>query len=197
MVERDRGDGAGRRRRHHIGCVEAAAETYLDDAEFGRRAGEQQVPRGNQGLEHGDRSAGIHRLDLGKRVGQSVVVHQPASDAEPLAQMHQMRRDRHMHPPACGLPDGAQERARAALAVGARDVDDRRQVQLRVAQLVQQAHDTVQAEVDQLGIQRMQPVDDDAGAPGRRIGGRTGQAGTRAGQAASAGSGIAISGSPE
>ena len=65
-----------------------------------------------------------------------------------------------MHARARRLAHGAQEGAGAAFAVGPGDVDDRRQGALGVAELLQQAQQPVEAEVDQPRVQIVQPIDD-------------------------------------
>jgi hypothetical protein len=58
-----------------------------------------------------------------------------------------------------GLGDGAQERAATALAVGAGDVDHRRQMEMRITQIGEQPDQAVEAQVDQSGVEFLQPVE--------------------------------------
>ena len=63
-----------------------------------------------------------------------------------------------MHAQPCRLGHGAQEGAGAAFAVGAGDVDDRRQILLGVAEGGEQSEKAVEAEIDQLRIEVVKPV---------------------------------------
>ncbi len=65
-----------------------------------------------------------------------------------------------MHLQALRLQHGAGKGAGRALAIGAGDMDHRRQLQLRIAQLGQQPQDAVQRQVDLLGMQRQQALED-------------------------------------
>ena len=62
-----------------------------------------------------------------------------------------------MHPVARRLEDRAHEGDQRPFAVGARDMDHRRQPVLRPAELVQQIHGPAEGQVDLLGVQRHQP----------------------------------------
>ena len=61
-----------------------------------------------------------------------------------------------MHALARGLEDRAHERDGRALAVGAGDVDDRRQPPLRMAERGEQPLDAAERQIDALGMQRQQ-----------------------------------------
>ena len=156
MVERDRGDGAGGRRVDDVGGVAAAAETDFQDAQVGRRCGEQVEGGGGDDLEHGDRGAVVDLFDALHRGDQAVVRHQFAGDADAFVEAHQMRRGVDMHAQAGGLGHRPDERAGAAFAVGAGDVDDRRQALLGMVQAAQQGVQPVEAEVDQPGMQALE-----------------------------------------
>ena len=158
MVQRQAGDGAGGGRRNHIGRVETAAEANLHHAEIGRMAREQHVRGGCQHLEHRHGCAGVHPFDLAQHAGQGGVGHQFARHPEALVQPHQMRRGADVHPQPRRLAHGAQKGAGGALAVGAGDMDHRRQMQLRVAQIGQQTLHASEAQIDELGVERLQPA---------------------------------------
>jgi hypothetical protein len=68
-----------------------------------------------------------------------------------------------MDPLAPGLEPGADHGERRALAVGAGDVDHRRQVAFGVAERRQEPPDPVQRQVDDLGMQRHHPREDGVG----------------------------------
>src|ERR1700677_407020 len=78
-----------------------------------------------------------------------------------------------MHAEPRRLRHGAKDGAGAALAVGAGNVDDRRQPAFRMAELAKQCLQPFQAKIDQPWVQLMQPRDDavDAGG-GHDVGGR-------------------------
>ena len=82
--------------------------------------------------------AGVHALDILERGRQRLVGHQLAGDADAFVEPHQMRRGIDVHALPGRLGHRAQEGAGAALAVGAGDVDHRRQASLRMIQLRQQ-----------------------------------------------------------
>ena len=65
-----------------------------------------------------------------------------------------------VHAAAGALEAGAEHRHHRALAVGAGDVDDRRQAALGVAEGGEQPLDAGEDEVDDLGVQRGQAVED-------------------------------------
>ena len=60
---------------------------------------------------------------------------------------------------AGSLQDRAQISDRGALAIGARDMDHRRQLSLGTTELCEQALDTIEGEIDFLRMQRRQPCD--------------------------------------
>ena len=68
-----------------------------------------------------------------------------------------MRRGVDMNFLAGGLQDRARERDRGALAVGARDMDDRRKMLMRRAEIREQPFDPAQREIDEAGMQRREP----------------------------------------
>ena len=168
VIERDRGDRRGRRMLHHVGGVMPSAEADFEHAEIGGHPGEQHECRRHQHFENGDRRAGVDLFDLGKGCFQRGVIHDLASKPDALVEAYQMRRGEHMHAQARRLADGAQEGAGAALAVGAGDMDHRRQPKLGVVEQPQQPVQPDRAEVDHARIQRMQPLDHGADPPLQR-----------------------------
>ncbi len=102
--------------------------------------------------------AGIGALAFGKRRGQLLVGHKRAvaCDAQPeaLVEAHQMRRGVDVHALARGFQHGAQEGDGRALAVGAGDVDHRRQFALGMIECGEQPLDAVERQIDPLGMQR-------------------------------------------
>jgi hypothetical protein len=65
-----------------------------------------------------------------------------------------------MHAQSRRFRDGAREGAGAALAVGPRHMQHRRQPVLRIAELAEQRDQPVEAEVDQPRMQPVQPLQD-------------------------------------
>src|SRR3546814_12532860 len=94
-----------------------------------------------------------------------------------FVEAYQVRRGVDLHAPACRLQHGAQEGDQRALALGARDVNDRGQASLRVAEAIKQPLDAATREVDALGVEAGKAVEDGVGglaARGVRSGGRSG-----------------------
>ena len=85
-----------------------------------------------------------------------------------------------MDPGAGRLEAGAQHGDDRALAVGAGDVDDRRQPALGMAERGEQPLDAAEREVDDLGVERGQPVEDAVG--GRAHSAAAGASSTGAGR---------------
>ena len=172
VVERDRGDdrraAAGRPR-------------------WSRRAGRRARPRAAR------QSAGVSAMArkaaavvISKKVigapafaasqrsssgDQPLLVDQLAGEPDALVEAREMRRGVDVHPRAGGLEPGAQHRHHRALAVGAGDVDHRRQPPLGVAERGEQPLDAAERQVDHLGMQRRQALED-AVARRRSWGGR-------------------------
>ncbi len=128
---------------------------------------QQQGGRGGD-LEHRDRSARVGALAFGQRIGELVVggetsrptTLQGGAETEAFVEAHEVRRRIGMHSKAGGFQDRAHERDGRALAVGAGDVDDRRQAPLRMAERSENAPHALEREIDPLGMQRQEPRDD-------------------------------------
>ncbi len=157
VVERDRGDRGHRRARDHVGRVEPAAEPGLEQHDIGRDAREGEEGRRRGDLEIGDRRALIGPLALLQHVEQRVLVDQPSGQPDPLVKAHEMRRGVDMGAVAGGFGAGAHRRDGRTLAVGAGDMDDRRQMVLRIAERRQQPLDPAERQVDLLRMQLHQP----------------------------------------
>ena len=82
------------------------------------------------------------------------------AEPEALVEAHQMRRGIGVHALARGFQDRAQERDGRALAVGAGDMDHRRQFALGMIERGEQPLHAIERQVDALGMQRDQPRDD-------------------------------------
>ncbi len=159
MVHGDGGDRRGHRPFDHVGGVEPAAQAGFQHQHIRRAAAEQQQGGGGGDLEDGDGRAGIGGLRLLQRRRQRGIADQAAGEADAFVEAHQMRRGIDMRPPPRGFRDGAQKGAGAALAIGAGDMDDRRQAAFRVAERREAMLQPAEAEVDQLRVQGMQAFD--------------------------------------
>ena len=170
MVHRHRRDHAGERLRHHVGGVEAAAEADLQQQHVGRALGEEVEGGGRCHLEEGDGRPVVDPLAMLQRGGELGLVHEAAAafGAEPdaLVEAHEMGRGVDVDALAGRLQHRAHEGDGGALAVGAADVDHRRDAVLRPAELLQQGLDPLQREVDLLGMERGQALQDGVGRRG-------------------------------
>ena len=164
VVDRDAGDDGGERMIDHIGRVQPAAEADFQQQHIGRMAREQQQADRGGDLEHGDGRAGIGALAFLQRRAELLVGHQHAfarlAQAEALVEAHQMRRGIDVHALAGRFQDRAQEGDGGALAVGAGDMDHRRQLALGMIERGEQPLDAIERQIDALGMQRGQPRDD-------------------------------------
>ena len=169
VVEAELGDAADGRGADDVGRVEPPAETDLDDAGVGRRARESEEGGRGGRLEEAD----LHPVGQIERLleqgGERVVVDQPAGEADPLVEADEMGAGIDMGgEPGC-LDRGAQEGAGRTLAVGAGDMEHRRQRVLRIAEPVEQGGDPLEPENVAAGRQAGEPVELGLDA---RVGGR-------------------------
>ncbi len=164
----DRRDDAAQRMIDDVGGVEASAQPDFEQQIVGRHFGKEQERSGGGDLEIGDRPAGIGRLAALKRVVELPARHQRAGQPDALVEAHQMGRGVDVHALARRLEEGAQIGDGRALAVGAGDMDHRRQPVLRPPEIVEQPQLALEVQVDQLGVQRQQALQDGIGA-GHRL----------------------------
>ncbi len=164
VVDRNRRDHRGQRMFDDVGGVEPAAETDLEQDHVGRIAGEEEKSGGRGDLEMGDRPVVVDALDLDQRVGELVVVDEAAAasfgDADALVKPDEMRRRVDMDAATRGLQHGAHEGGGRSLAVGAGDMDDRRQASVGTAELEHQPLDPIERQVDLDRMQPEQPLQD-------------------------------------
>ena len=161
VIHRDRHDHVERRPRDNVGGVEPAAETDFQDDGVGRMLGEGQEGGGRRDLEIGDRVAGIDALRMLQAIDQLPLGNRAClavgtGKLDALVEAHEMRRGVDVHALAGGLQHGFQKGCERALAVGAGDVNHRRQAILRIAELGQQRLDTAERKVDQPRMQRLE-----------------------------------------
>ena len=164
MIERDRRDDGGERAVDDIGGVEPPAQPHFEQQHVGRMAREQDQPRRSRDLEHRYRRAGIDALALGQNIGELVVADQAAlarrGEPKALVEPDPVRRRVDVDAQAARFQDRAQEGDGRALAVGAGDVDHRRQPLLRMAERVENVSHPIERKIDQLRMQRGEPRDD-------------------------------------
>jgi hypothetical protein len=138
---------------HHIGGVIGAAQSHFQHHRIGGIAGESQEHRRRGDLEKGDLAALIDLFHLFQQRHQPFFGDQFAGDADALMEFDQMRRGMDMHPQALRFQHGAGKGAHTAFAIGAGDMDHRRQAVLRITQRGEQAKDAVQRQIDLFGVQ--------------------------------------------
>ena len=158
VIERNRGDHRGERLIDHVGGVEATAQSHFQQQHVGRMPRKQHEPHRGRDLEHRDRHTSVDALAFVERVDEFRVAHQHApaglAEAITLVHAHEVRRGVGVDLGARRFQHRAHERDGRAFAVGAGDVDHRRQPALRMAELREDALHAVEGEVDPLGVQR-------------------------------------------
>ncbi len=131
MIERDRRDDAEQRRFDDIGGIQSPAEPDFEQQYIGRVAREQQQACRGGDFEYRDRVAGIDTLAFLEGRAQFIVVDKLAAafgrKPKPLVEAHQMRRGIDMHVLARRFQHRAHEGDGGAFAIGAGNMDDRRQ----------------------------------------------------------------------
>ena len=175
MIHRQACNHARQRAFDDVGGVEPAAEADFEENDIGRMPREQQKRRGRLHLEHRDRGIAVLGFAICQRSGERIVVDVAAAarlpDAEALVETHQVGRGVDMHALFRRLEDGAHEGDGRTFAVGAGDMNHRRQLPLGMAERRQEPLDAIEREVDPLRMQRQQPRmnrADRAGAGTRR-----------------------------
>ena len=111
-------------------------------------------------LELGDVVAAVGGLRARQHIDQRLLADRRrlaarAGKLDALVEAHEMRRRIDVHARAGGFEDRLQVGGDRALAVGAGDVHDRRQLRVRIAQLAEQPLDTAERQVDQLRMQQL------------------------------------------
>ncbi len=165
VVERDRRDHAGQRVLDHIGRVQPSAQPDLEQEHIRRVARKKHEPGGGRDLEHGDGRAGIGALAFGQRFAELLVRGEASfmpgfAEAKALVEAHEMRRGVDVHGEPRRLQDRAHEGDGGALAVGAGDMDHRRQLALGMTERIENAPHPIERKIDQLGMQGREPRDD-------------------------------------
>ena len=163
MVHADRRQHGARDLIDHVGRIEPAAKADFEQNDIGRMLREQQEGRDGLDLEEGDRRASIDPLAFQQRGDQFVIIDQDAAAdlAEPIALVdtHQPGRGENVDAQAGGFEHRAQIGDRRALAIGAGDMDHRRQLALGMVELREQPVHALKPERDPARVQRGEPRD--------------------------------------
>src|ERR1700730_8421465 len=114
-------------------------------------------------FKNGDRPAGIGALAMFERATQFIIADKNAAagsaEAKALVDPHQGGRDIDMNAQARGFQNRAQIRDRRTLAIGAGDVNDRRQLAFGMFEPFQEPLHSLEIEIDTPGVQGRQPRD--------------------------------------
>ncbi len=157
-IEGNRGNDRERRVGDHVRRIEPAAKANFEDDGVGGDLREGVKRGGGRDLEKGHPIAAIdprnlaqqgYKLSLADRMRLPVATR----ERDPLVEADKMRRRIDMHAPPRRLEHGLEICGGRPFAVGSGNVDDGRQMVLRVAELCQQLRDAPERQIDQ---QRMQ-----------------------------------------
>ena len=161
MIDRHRRDDARQRALDHIGGVEPAAEPDFEKENVGGITREQQKRGRGLDLEHRDRRVAVPGFAFGERSGELSILDKfsaaVAADAEALVEMNQIGRRIDMHALAGRFKNRAHEGDGRAFAVGAGDMDQRRQFLFGMIERGKQALDAIERQIDALWMQRQEP----------------------------------------
>ncbi len=158
MVERNGHDHRDRRPSDDIGRVISAAETDFYDRDIGRMLREKKESDGGQDFKDGNLLAAIRFCDAPHGVCEHRVADQSAlavldAQAVALVPVHQMRRCVNVDAQARSLQNRTAEGRDRALAVRPRDVNDRGQALLWIAESGEQPRDPVEREVESFRVE--------------------------------------------
>ena len=153
----DRRDQGQFRTGDDIGGVQGAAEAGFQQQQVRRGLAEGEEGRGGGRLKEGQGLAGIGLFDPVQDLGKTGFVDQDPGQADAFSKAHQVRAGIDMDAQPLRFGDGAQEGDGRALAIGAGDVDRRRQSILGVAQGLADPQHAFEIEIDQLGVKGFQP----------------------------------------
>ena len=163
VIERYRRNHRGQRPIDDIGGIEPSTHPHFEQEHIRAAACEQQEPGRRGDFEYGDGCARIDAFTFGERLAELFVRSEPSfalgTEAKALVEAYQMRRGIDVHPQPCRLQDGAHEGDGRALAVGASDMDRRRQLALGMAEVRENAPHPIERKIDPLRMQRGKPGD--------------------------------------
>ena len=164
MIERHGRDHGDKRPVDDVGRVESSPQSHFEQQHVGGMARKKQESRRRRDFKYGDRCARVHALAFAERVGELRVGNEAAfalgAEPKPLVEPHEMRRGIDVHVQPRSRQDRAHESDRRALAVGAGDMDGRRQPPLGISEGRQNAPHSIERQVDALGMQRGEPRND-------------------------------------
>ena len=170
----------------HIGRVQPAAEAGFEQQKVGGTRREDRKRGGSRDLEKRDRVVSVHALAFGECPSERRIVDQNAAarvtQANALVKADEARRRIGVYTEPRRFENRAQDRDGRAFAVGARDMNRRRQFALGMAETREQAMNTAEPKVDLFRMQPREPLE-------QRVGGQISARGASAHTApASAGS---------
>ena len=158
VIHGNGGNGGCRRARHDIRRIQPSAQPHFQHQQISRHTAEQHKGRRRGYLKHRDRRARIHRFHFFQRRGQRLIRHVVSRQPDAFVKMHQMGRGIDMHALPRRFADGAQKSAGRTLAIRPRHMNDRRQAPFRMAELCQQSLHPAQAQINKLGVERVQTL---------------------------------------
>ena len=162
MIHRDRRDDTRKRALDNVGGIKPPAQADFKQQIVRRMLRKQHEGCRRLDLEQRDRRVAIGALAFGERIGKLSVGYQHAAAAqakpEALVDAHQVGRGVDVHASSRCLQHGAQECDRRTLAIGAGHMDDRRHALLGMAEPRQHAAHALERQIDALGMQREQPL---------------------------------------
>ncbi len=147
MVDGNRHDERDGRLGNDIGGVETSTKADFHNDDIRRMLGKEYESHSRQNFENGDVLAAIGCRNALYGVGQNIVADQPAAAGRrqtvALMPVDEVRRSMDVNVEAARFQKRAAESRRRSLAVGSGNMDDRRQFQMRIAELFQKTADAV------------------------------------------------------
>ena len=159
VVDGNGGNGSKRRFWHHIGGIEPAPQPGFQKQDIGWRTGKGQERRGGGDFEKGNGLPIIDGFAFLEQFHQFTVVNEPPGKANSFAETHEMGRGVDMGAVSRRLEKGVQEGNGGPLTIGSRHMNYGGQFFLWPAQLGQQFPYPLQREIDFLGMQADQALE--------------------------------------
>ena len=159
VIERDWGNRGHSGAEDYVGRVEPPAEPGLEQDHIGGRAGKGEKGRRRCDFEIGDRRPAIGALAFLEQRNQRFLIDQAPVEADAFMEADEMRLGECMHAMSARFEAGAQCGYRRSLAIGAGDVDDRRQPVLRITERRKQPLDAAERQIDQFRVQPAKPLE--------------------------------------
>ena len=161
MVQADGGDDGQAWCVDDIGRIQPPAKTHFQQRPVRRGAGKGQKGRTGGDFKECDRIAAIGGHAFVQQRGKLRFRNQGSRKPDAFMKPGQMWRGIGMHALARRFQPGTDHRLGGPLAIGPGDMDDRWDVAFRMVQRRKKPVDTVQRQVDDLGMQRHHPLEDD------------------------------------